>query len=71
MIRGTTMFFCDKCGKIFSDLDIEFMATTLSVPRKCPKCGSFHTMPLGLLSMLKKPLYRKIWENMDKTNRND
>lgn len=66
MIRGTKRFLCDKCGNIFSDLDIEYMATALSVPRKCPRCGSFHTMPLGLLSILNKPLYRRIWNNMDK-----
>lgn len=66
MIRGTRKFFCDKCGNVFSAPDVEFMATTLSVPMRCPKCASYHTMPIGLLSMLKKPLYRKIWENMDK-----
>lgn len=66
MLRGTTRFVCDKCGNKFIEKDMEFMATTLSIPMKCPKCGSFHTMPSGLLRIIQKPIYRKIWENMDK-----
>lgn len=34
------MFKCEKCGKIFMDLDIEWNATVLSAPVKCPKCGN-------------------------------
>ncbi len=71
MVRGTTFFICDECGKKFLAPDIEYMATVYSAPQKCPKCGSWHTMPIGIGSLLGKmnpdrAFYKKIWENMDK-----
>lgn len=65
MHRGTINFVCEECGNRFMDLDLEFMATNLSIPRKCPQCGSFHTMPSGIFSSLRKSLYRRIWTSMD------
>lgn len=65
MHRGTTEFVCDQCGNRFMDVDLEFMATSLSVLRQCPQCGSWHTMPSGILSMLRKSSYRRIWKSMD------
>lgn len=66
MLRGTTKFVCDNCGNKFVSLDVEYMATTLSAPIKCPQCGSYHTMPGGIFSRLQKPLYVKIWNTIDK-----
>ncbi len=59
MIRGKTLFKCDKCGKIFLGVDIEYMATSLSQPIECPGCGSFHTYPVA--SFLMKSVYKEIW----------
>ena len=69
MIRGTTLFICDKCNKLFKAPDIEYNATVFSVPQHFPKCGSIHTMPLGVGSFLgklnpKRAIYRKIWEEL-------
>ncbi len=70
MVRGIALFICDECGKKFLTLDIEYMATIHSAPQKCPKCGSWHTMPVGVVSLLGKKnpqraKYKKIWEKMD------
>ena len=46
MIRGKIPFRCTDCHKVFIDVDIEWGATVFSVPMKCPKCGSTHTLPL-------------------------
>ena len=62
MIRGKIPFRCTDCHKIFIDVDIEWQATALSMPVKCPKCGSKRTLPLWEL----KAVYKKIWETMDK-----
>ncbi len=71
MLRGTTIFICDECGKKFTAPDIEYNATVFSMPQPCPKCGSWHTMPAGVGSLLGKfnpqrVMYKKIWEKMDK-----
>lgn len=66
MVRGKCFFICDKCKKIFRDLDIEWMATTYSTPVECPQCGSYHTRPL--LSL--KPVYKRIWKSMDEQSSN-
>lgn len=64
MIRGIITFKCDECGERFKAPDIEYMATTFSVPQQCPKCSSYHTMPTG--TFLSKSVYKMIWENLDK-----
>lgn len=61
MLRGTTTFTCDKCGNKFTALDLEWNATTLSMPQPCPECGSRHTYPRSLFG-LNKSQYKKIWE---------
>lgn len=68
MLLGSTIFTCDDCGKRFIAYDIEYLATSLSVPMPCPECGSMHTMP-GIMSGVlnfRRPLYQKIWKEMDK-----
>lgn len=62
MIRGKRSFRCSDCGKISFGFDIEWQATTRSMPIQCPKCGSKHTLPLGA----SKDEYEKIWEVIGK-----
>ena len=61
MLRGMTTFVCDNCGHKFKGMDIEWRATVLSEPMKCPNCGSYHTCP----NRLDKSIYRSIWKQMD------
>ena len=61
MIKGKTIFRCTNCHKVFVGIDVELMATALSAPIKCPKCGSDHTLPL----FASKHLYKEIWEKMN------
>ena len=68
MIRGTKTFVCDDCGHKFKGLDIEWCATALSQPLKCPNCGSYHTCPDSFLS-LNKSAYRNIWKKMDEAHK--
>lgn len=63
MLRGTITFKCTECENIFQGPDIEWCATAFTTPRKCPQCGSFHTMPQG--AFLQKSIYRKIWESIE------
>lgn len=70
MLRGTTLFVCDNCGNKFTALDIEWLCTVLSQPMKCPKCGSYHTMPSSIFGFINKSVYRTIWKQMDKVNKN-
>lgn len=53
MIRGTKTFVCDDCGHKFKGMDIEWCATALSQPMKCPNCGSYHTCPDSFLGLNK------------------
>lgn len=71
MLRGTTTFVCDNCGNKFKALNIEWQTTVLSQPAKCPKCGSYHTMPdYGwLMKTITKSEYRKIWAHMDEVHK--
>lgn len=74
MLRGKTLFICDECGKKFIAADFEYMATVFSAPMPCTKCGSNHTMPASVFSLLGKlnpqrAMYRKIWAEMDKKKR--
>lgn len=69
MIRGKNIFRCDECGKIFINNDIELAATVFSAPTKCKRCGSWHTYPL--CALLYKPMYKRIWKEMDTRNNNE
>ena len=62
MIRGKIPFRCTDCHKVFIGMDIEWQATSFSMPVTCPKCGSKHTLPLWA----SKSEYEKIWETMNK-----
>lgn len=66
MLRGKTLFICDECGNKFRDLDFEYMASVLTTPMKCPKCGSYHTYPATASAFIQKSVYKKIWEQIDK-----
>ena len=68
MFRGMTTFVCDNCGHKFKGMDIELSATILSSPQKCPKCGSYHTMPSSIFSF-NKSVYKEIWKQMDERNK--
>lgn len=63
MYRGTTLFRCNECGKLFIAPDFEYMATFFSVPQPCTRCGSMHTYPFPKGS---RSVYRNIWVAMDK-----
>lgn len=64
MIRGITSFVCDDCGHKFKGADVEWNATALSMPLKCPNCGSMHTCPPSFLGW-NKNIYRSLWKSMD------
>lgn len=66
MLRGMTLFKCTQCGERFQAPDVEYMATALSMPQPCPKCGSLQTRPAGLLGRLSEGAYRKVWARMEK-----
>lgn len=66
MLRGMTLFKCTQCGEKFKAPDVEYMATALSMPQPCPKCGSLQTRPAGLLGRLSEGAYRKVWTRMEK-----
>lgn len=70
MVFGTTTFKCDECGNNFEALAAEWCATCFLAPMPCTKCGSNHTMPASVFSLLGKlnpqrAMYRKIWAEMD------
>lgn len=69
MLRGITTFVCDNCGNKFKGMDIEWMATALSQPLKCPQCGSFHTRPSSLFGA-NRSVYKEIWKQMDEAQKN-
>ena len=48
MLRGLYKYVCKDCGHKFIGADIELNATAVSVPVKCPKCGSVNTSSTGL-----------------------
>ncbi len=72
MFIGTSKFICNECGEQFKGLAFEYRATCYLAPQRCPKCGSWHTMPyvsgfsrfLGMGSSKKE--YQFIWEDLDK-----
>lgn len=65
MFKGMTLFKCTQCGKHFKAPDIEYCATTFSMPQPCPKCGSIRTRPVSLFGTLKDQMYEGIWERME------
>ena len=73
MVFGTTRFRCNECGTRFVSTAMEWCASVFLTPMPCPKCGSLHTYPIGFTNLGgilgPNPVYRKIWESMDK-NRN-
>ena len=48
MIRGTTLFICTECKKVYLAPDVEYHAMAHSVPMPCERCGGMRTMPLRL-----------------------
>lgn len=78
MLRGTTLFICTECKKVFLAPDVEYHAMAFSVPMPCERCGSKRTMPLmsryflGELNpnkplekqLLDYSIYKDIWETM-------
>ena len=48
MTRGTILFICTKCKKVFLAPDIEYGAMVFSVPMPCERCGSIRTLPMEL-----------------------
>lgn len=62
MYRGLTIFVCTNCGHLFKSHNLEYKATWLSVPQRCPQCGSIRTMPINDMESTYKPL----WEEMEK-----
>ena len=65
MYRGLTTFECTNCGHTFKSHNIEYKMTVLSVPQRCPQCGSIRTMPINGTESTYKPL----WEEMEKTEK--
>ncbi len=63
MIRGTTLFICTKCKKVFLAPDIEYGAMVYSVPMPCKRCGSRRTLPV--LQLPYYAVYKKIWKTME------
>lgn len=63
MISGIKLFKCTECGKHFFAPNIEWRATVMSTPCKCPRCGSIRTRPWFGSS----EAYKEIWEEMEKT----
>ena len=64
MIHGITLFKCTECGKHFMALDIEWNATALSTPQKCPKCSSMRTRPSRLFGG-SDSAYKDIWDKIE------
>ena len=75
MVRGITRFKCNECGNKFMGLDMEWNATAYTAPVCCPKCGSMHTYPAGLLNIFNligpSPIYKRIWKMEDERNNKD
>ena len=64
MVRGTTLFICTKCKKIFLAPDAEYSAMIFSVPMPCRRCGSIRTLPVSQLLYIS--VYKRIWAAMEK-----
>ena len=70
MYRGMIKFVCDDCGHKFEGMDCEYCASVYTAPVKCPKCGSWHTMPSGINGSFKRKIYNMIWESIDERQGN-
>ena len=66
MMFGYRIFICDECKRIFRGPHIEYMASAFSCPLQCPRCGSNHTLPLSLFAYALKSVYKKIWADLDR-----
>ena len=82
MLRGTTLFICTECKKVFLAPDVEYNAMALSVPMPCERCGSMRTLPMKLdyfvlsdelnpnepleKQLLNYSIYESIWKRMGK-----
>ena len=66
MLLGKIKFKCTACGHKFEGMAAEYRATRYVHPMPCPKCGSKHTRPAGLMGLLDTPVYKKIWSELDK-----
>ncbi len=64
MTRGTTLFICTKCKKVFLAPDIEYGAMVYSRPMPCKRCGSIRTLPVVHLPYYS--MYKSIWKSMEK-----
>ena len=67
MVRGTNLFICTKCKKLFIAPDIEYGAMIYSQPMPCKRCGSIRTLPVT--QIFYKSVYKGIWETMEKNNK--
>lgn len=67
MIRGTTLFICTQCKKVYLAPDVEYGATVYSVPMPCKRCGSIRTLPV--FQLLAYSVYKDIWKTMERGNR--
>ena len=70
MIFGMTKFKCDNCGKTFRGVSAEWQCTVYTAPVRCPKCGSWHTMPKSIFPFFtNKTVYEKIWKSIDENTK--
>lgn len=77
MIRGIITFRCTKCKSTFRGLDVEYLATSYSMPLECKNCNSKRTLPLfnyySIFSILgigkRYGGYEKIWEDIESRNK--
>lgn len=65
MYRGLTTFTCTNCGHTFKSHNIEYRMTWLSVPQRCPECGSVRTVPFGG----GEESYKHIWEEIEQAEK--
>lgn len=63
-------FHCTNCNHEFAGPAMEWRATALIQPLKCPKCGSWHTRPSSPFGFISNKFYKPIWEELDKLNKN-
>lgn len=68
MVRGTTLFICTECKKVFLAPDVEYGATVYSMPMPCKRCGSIRTMPLLMPHYW---FYKDVWESMERDKGKD
>lgn len=47
MSRGPGNFICAECGNVFEAEMYDWRFRCTIAPAKCPKCGSWYTIPVG------------------------